>query len=468
MQLQYIGARYVPIWYTNSNDQSANWQINVEYEPLTFVTDINNHLYLSKKTVPDNIGDPADNTEYWLDMGIFTNAQIAQLQQEVEDMKDGTIDGSLQSQINDLAQSVKTFPNRNTLNKKRWIFLGDSYAEGAICTGGYNWDTYTYSRNYQDGWMYKLINNYLQLDNDQYYDQPTGGASFSLEGGQHWQDLLNALVVEEPDTIDYIVVLGGANDFNSTRNEILLGMQAFKNVIDTKYPNASVIIGMVGNTNRYYGVSTISKTFNAYKDGCSINGFTYMSGIENILHHNKYMGIDFLHSTITGYDEIAKNAYNFLVNGNIDYVKYEKVEDIQCPWGYNISGNTQSLTDDVWTYVNNDKAGIVVGRMFVGMQTPITINAGDAIAFIVSESRSLDLVGNQSIDSHNVPQFCGTGSAIITTSGGFKVIPIWAEMVDNFVFITFCNLGTSGWIGDAVSSIQIYGLHLEQPTMYDM
>lgn len=87
MQLQYIGARYVPIFYHNTVDDTANWQINVEYEPLTFVTTVNNHLYLSKKTVPDNIGTPAQNTEYWLDMGIFTNAQIAEITERVEDLE---------------------------------------------------------------------------------------------------------------------------------------------------------------------------------------------------------------------------------------------------------------------------------------------------------------------------------------------------------------------------------------------
>ena len=83
-QLQYIGARYVPVWYHNSVDDTANWEVNVEYEPLTFVTSLNNHLYLSKKTVPDNIGTPADNTDYWLDMGAFSGG--ANLQEQIDDI----------------------------------------------------------------------------------------------------------------------------------------------------------------------------------------------------------------------------------------------------------------------------------------------------------------------------------------------------------------------------------------------
>ena len=106
MQLQYIGARYIPIFYQNSVDQTANWEINVEYEPLTFVTTQNNHLYLSKKTVPDNIGTPAQNTEYWLDMGIFTDAQIAEVVERVDALEEeyGTL---TETTIPEISQAIE-------------------------------------------------------------------------------------------------------------------------------------------------------------------------------------------------------------------------------------------------------------------------------------------------------------------------------------------------------------------------
>ena len=123
MQLQYIGARYVPIWYKNSLDDSANWEVNVEYEPLTFVTSENNHLYLSKKTVPDNIGSPALNTEYWLDLGVFITGQYELLQNQINDMKDGDVDGSLQNQI-DKIDTIINFINR--YSNKKFVVYGDS------------------------------------------------------------------------------------------------------------------------------------------------------------------------------------------------------------------------------------------------------------------------------------------------------------------------------------------------------
>lgn len=83
---QYIGARYVTKIYENSLDpSSAEWEANVNYEPLTLVT-FSYGSYLSKKEVPASIGNPADNPAYWVQTG-FYNGQIAQLQQEIDEIK---------------------------------------------------------------------------------------------------------------------------------------------------------------------------------------------------------------------------------------------------------------------------------------------------------------------------------------------------------------------------------------------
>ena len=52
MNRQYVGARYVVKVYENSqNPLSAEWEQNVNYEPLTMVT-YNYGTYVSKKPVP--------------------------------------------------------------------------------------------------------------------------------------------------------------------------------------------------------------------------------------------------------------------------------------------------------------------------------------------------------------------------------------------------------------------------------
>lgn len=82
---QYIGARYVPIIYENS-DGTSEWRSGVMYEPLTIVT-YNGNSYTSKKPVPANVGNPSENTAYWASTGNY-NAQVESLRQEVEEYKE--------------------------------------------------------------------------------------------------------------------------------------------------------------------------------------------------------------------------------------------------------------------------------------------------------------------------------------------------------------------------------------------
>lgn len=80
---QYIGARYVPKFYENS-DGTNEWRSGVIYEPLTIVT-YNGNSYTSKKPVPANIGNPSANPDYWVATGSY-NSQIEQLTEIVEAM----------------------------------------------------------------------------------------------------------------------------------------------------------------------------------------------------------------------------------------------------------------------------------------------------------------------------------------------------------------------------------------------
>lgn len=78
---QYIGARYVPKFYENSNGTSE-WQGGVIYEPLTIVT-YNGNSYTSKKPVPADVGNPSANTSYWVATGVF-NEQLESVLEELQ------------------------------------------------------------------------------------------------------------------------------------------------------------------------------------------------------------------------------------------------------------------------------------------------------------------------------------------------------------------------------------------------
>lgn len=138
---QYIGARYVPIFYQNSLDPtSTEWEPNVSYEPLVIVTLPNLHSYVSKKYVPDSIGSPALNAEYWYDQG-YANAYIQALQDQIDDMKDGTIPGSLQNQLNDVSETLSHM-SQSLWHNKKVVVYGDS-----LSTQTYNYWQYMVAKD---------------------------------------------------------------------------------------------------------------------------------------------------------------------------------------------------------------------------------------------------------------------------------------------------------------------------------
>lgn len=130
---QYIGARYVPTYYKNSLDPtSSEWEPNVQYNPLTIVSLPNLHSYQSKKFVPANIGSPASNPEYWYDQG-YANAYYQALQDQIDEMKDGDVPGSLQEQINENTSDIEELTKKTTSCA---IYLGNSYCVGVGSTSG--------------------------------------------------------------------------------------------------------------------------------------------------------------------------------------------------------------------------------------------------------------------------------------------------------------------------------------------
>lgn len=82
MVRQYVGARYVPLFYSGSN--GTNWESGVEYEPLTVVTYMGNS-YTSKKLVPATAGAPSEFPDYWAPTGTY-NAQVESYRQEVQEV----------------------------------------------------------------------------------------------------------------------------------------------------------------------------------------------------------------------------------------------------------------------------------------------------------------------------------------------------------------------------------------------
>ena len=331
MQLQYIGARYVPVWYHNSVDDSANWEVNVEYEPLTWVTTQNNHLYLSKKAVPDNIGTPAQNTEYWLDMGTFSGS-YADLQTEIENMKDGTIEDSLQYQINANSDRIGDLENAN---EKNIIVIGNSYVNSA--TAG--------------------VANMLMADFDHSYKYVSSGIGFTQFTGHSDTfelELDNAILDSafENDTITDILFVSAMGDSMSLdENEsafstnLATTLESIQNKIAQHFPNCKRVMVTLAETRSvayftFCKYNTLFKLHRTFNNILGRYGFEYLgwSGFNVMLAGDQYTLSDHYHPSDLG----AKFIGGFIRNsyyGHAEYVKKESAAHINFKYT-----NTAKLT----------------------------------------------------------------------------------------------------------------------------
>lgn len=285
---QYIGARYVPKFYENSNGTNE-WSSGTAYEALTIVS-YNRNSYTSKKPVPAGIGNPAANPEYWASTGIY-NAQIDEYRQET--------------------QTVKEQSSKNALQNCRFVFVGDSYAAGyAPSTGDVP----------ANGWS-QVIKSTLGLSDEDCYAIYQGGAGFSAErpGGGYAAMLSNvADSIANKNEIDYVVCCGGHNDIESAAANIRTGMATFYSTARTLFPNAKIMYGMIAWDRDGTNQTKINKLLVNYLDYQKdvAPDMAYLNGVENILYRvNSYLDTDGIHPSPAGNKALAQGIMQAIMTG---------------------------------------------------------------------------------------------------------------------------------------------------------
>lgn len=224
---QYIGARYVPLFFTNPDDNSNNWKSGIAYDPLTVVTDLN-QSYTSKIQVPASVGRPSENPTYWIMTGAYS-AQVEQYRQEVESYLSEVADFNEASiaRDDDLREEAITRDNilRNGRNNHKFIVISDSYG----------------MRNHPS-WTDLMVNNFPGTLNSS-----VGSLGFGTSPNNFLtsiQSLATNMTEEERAEITDIIVGGGWNDANVYRetggSSISSGINNFAAYCRTNFPNALV------------------------------------------------------------------------------------------------------------------------------------------------------------------------------------------------------------------------------------
>lgn len=293
---QYVGARYVPLFYENS-DGTPEWRAGVAYEPLTIVT-YNGNSYTSKIPVPANIGNPSANNRYWASTGVY-NQQVENLRVQVEELQEQADT----TEANTNALMAHSFDPR--LTGRKIVIITDSY--GVPQDQGLTvWTT--------------IFKNHLSLtEGVNCFTYAKGGAGFA---NGEW---LNVLQNNTPDIdlseITDVFVAGGCNDYGQSETDILTAISAFRTACLAKYPNALITIATIGHTKQQSYRDASLQQMRAYYNAIS-RGIRVLTGTENALHRMD-MYYDDVHPNSVGADRVGVAAACAFINGSVTVNDYQ-------------------------------------------------------------------------------------------------------------------------------------------------
>lgn len=298
---QYIGARYVPLFFTNPDDNSNNWKSGVAYDPLTVVTDLN-QSYTSKIPVPASIGRPSENPTYWILTGAYS-AQLEQYRQEIAAYK------SEVDNYSETLQSTTALANAVNLRGRNFILIGDSYAAGV------NPDAPT-----EGGWA-KKFHDYAAGWANVYYNIEALGGMYGFASSRPYIDVIRSLESEinDPASITDIAVFGGTNDLAVTAN-VLSRIEEFANYCHTRYPNATVKIGCLG-----FSIKEMAANLAPIYSQCVKYGCEYVHDTQNLICDSTYIASDNVHLTNAGYNYYSPYIAEAIITGHTHYVQIEAV-----------------------------------------------------------------------------------------------------------------------------------------------
>lgn len=373
---QYIGARYVMKIYENSVDPStADWEANTHYEPLTMVT-YNGSSYLSKKEVPNTVGDPVTNSSYWAFWG-STSGQIAQLQQRISDVED--FDRAL-----------------HTVKNRKFIFFGDSYGE-----------TYTSGSGVViRGWLDRVV-DVLGLSADQYAGSYAYSGYGFLANNTPWLTKVNALA-DDPTVTD-IVFLGGHNDaayavtYPSLETYIADTIDACK----TKFVNAHIWVGYCSFDTDSNIQDKLCKSI--YERVATANGATFMNGIEYVVFNPNNI-LNHAHPNNDGTQAIASALASILTGGECyNGIPWTDVNILLKDSDANVNATSM---DTLRFNVENDHLSITAP--FVSTNGLFNISFGSSGYPLAANMASYAILGKHT----NLPLYPKQGSKILGSITG--------------------------------------------------
>lgn len=340
MVKQYVGARYVPKFAS-----PVEWAADTSYEALTIVT-FNNASYTSKVQVPPTVGNPANNPQYWALTGNY-NAQVEQYRQEAASYKtqvDGyrqetekynaQVEKYKQDTISNTARLNSAEEQLNRLQNRKFLFIGDSYAEGK-----YSWNPKVI------GWPYLVSERLGLTENSNAFYELHGMYGFAPSG--KFLTLLENYTGDK-NIITDIVVGGGWNDLPFDKDILQPAMVEFINYAKTNFTNAKIWICYMGWGRNPYYYQWCRRCKSLYESIATNNGCAFIGNADLVLHDygsdgcfDAFTSVNdgaAFHPNVTGENAIADVIAQKLIGGDYDISTDYKICTITT------SGSTSNIT----------------------------------------------------------------------------------------------------------------------------
>lgn len=220
------------------------------------------------------------------------------------------IDGATYEIADKIArESTNDINKKINISSKKFVFIGDSYLQGYTPEGEV------------ENWGKKLA-KLLGLEDSQWQRIAKGGTALNITNTNNFYELMKD---RSGDTnVTDVILACGYNDHQDigTYNSINEGLIAFKNKISELYPNATLRVGFIGNTNIVNDKYGVSSKCPYYIQACQENSIIYLNNVEYALHnYYKEFASDGIHPNDLGEKVIAKALFQAITTGSAHIIR---------------------------------------------------------------------------------------------------------------------------------------------------
>ena len=225
----------------------------------------------------------------------------------------------------------------NLVTNKKYIMIGDSYAEGYTPDGNVT------------SWC-ENVKSFLGLNNDNCIIKYLGGSGFcATVNDRNFITLLDE--VNADNSVTDIIVCGGYNDRSYDYSQIGTAINNFKTLANTKFPNAKIHVGFIGWTTNSTNLYSLYQTCDNYIRQCTNKGIHFLTNCQYSLHDYNLFSSDGIHPNSSGSYTLGTKIAEAVINGSCDVIGVYNNIHIK---NLNSAISSQNLTDTLGCQLNNN------------------------------------------------------------------------------------------------------------------